>query len=279
MSDYDGVSFQITPVRGVRAFDVDSLGRLRGVVHHHIWRPGENVAKCQVDPMTRALTKRLYGGLIHGLYAGTYTAVEVPAEKPEPPAEPPKHDMAKCACGFYGFLDGSADYHNPGRVEGVIEAYGDVHLGTRGFRATKARIIALCVPEPSGGHDPYQRLVTWMAEHESSMIIGPAAAVLSAFASVMTVVLVISGSWLFGPAAALAGITAALAFASWAAIDVRVYREHQQQSEIDVELIRRNYAGIPIYTSRKAMLRDFPPDEPEKPGPDDERFWTMAVPR
>lgn len=56
-------------------------------------------------------------------------------------------NLATCGHGFYGYYDGSNDYYEKGRVMGVIEGYGETVIGSRGFRAMKARIVALRIPK------------------------------------------------------------------------------------------------------------------------------------
>jgi hypothetical protein len=57
-----------------------------------------------------------------------------------------------CSCGFYAYQRGSNDYYRPnhttgsGNVQAVVRGYGKVVLGTRGFRAQKAQIVAICMP-------------------------------------------------------------------------------------------------------------------------------------
>lgn len=63
----------------------------------------------------------------------------------------PPHDFGTCSCGFYGYFDGSDDYHDRGRISAVVEAYGEVVIGTRGFRAMKARILAIRVKAEDDG--------------------------------------------------------------------------------------------------------------------------------
>ena len=92
-------------------------GPLRGM--HAAWQPGENTAMC------------LDGTRTHGL--GT-----VPDEN--------------CYCGFYAFWDPPAPYSvlsTPGLmpVFGVIEGYGKVVIGSKGFRCAKARVLALHLPD------------------------------------------------------------------------------------------------------------------------------------
>jgi hypothetical protein len=65
--------------------------------------------------------------------------------------QPLQHSYADCQCGFYGYFDGSDDYHENAMVTAVVEAYGEVVIGTRGFRAKKARIVALLVKADEDG--------------------------------------------------------------------------------------------------------------------------------
>lgn len=127
--EFTGASFAAGVVTGARSFTVDKLGRLAGVTYKIVWTPGENVAKCY---------KREYDS-----YAMTYSfstsARTVAVTEP--------HEITTCGHGFYGYYDGSDDYHEPGMISGVIEGYGETLIGTRGFRASKARIVALHIPD------------------------------------------------------------------------------------------------------------------------------------
>lgn len=125
--DFDGVSFAAGVVTGTRAFDVDKLGRLIGVAYAVVWTPGENQAKC--------MHRDEFGSLMYGS-----SRVELREARRAP------HSIADCAHGFYGYYEGSNDYYAEGRVMAVVEGYGDTVIGTRGFRASKARIVALHIP-------------------------------------------------------------------------------------------------------------------------------------
>lgn len=110
--EFGGKEFAAGVARGARSFRVDALGRLTGVSYRVVWTPGENEATC------KASTSFV-----------------------------PCGGIDKCAHGFYAYYDSSDDYHDPGMVSGVIEGYGEAVIGTRGFRAMKARIVALHIPE------------------------------------------------------------------------------------------------------------------------------------
>lgn len=117
-SEFEGQGFTIQPVQGARAFVTNVAGELTGVVYEQPWTVGENTARCMK-------TSRLAD-------------------------EEANHQLVDCernnGHGLYAYFDGSTTYRSHGRVEGVIEGYGEVVLGTRGFKATKAVIVALFVP-------------------------------------------------------------------------------------------------------------------------------------
>lgn len=129
--EFDGKEAEFAPgvVTGTRSFDVDKLGRLLGVAYAAVWLPGENQAKC----MDRS-------------YDFAYSSTLRPEWRVMESGRPP-HSMTVCGHGLYGYYEGSNDYYSPGRVMGVVEAYGETIIGTRGFRASKARIVALHIPE------------------------------------------------------------------------------------------------------------------------------------
>lgn len=97
---------------------------LRGM--RDIWQDGENIARCLVGD-----------------------------QKYHPDADIPHQD---CSCGFWAYW--TLQVHDIGYgqlpVCGVVEGYGATVIGERGFRAAKARIVALHLPftiQPSGEPD------------------------------------------------------------------------------------------------------------------------------
>ena len=126
--EFTGPALAAGTVLGVRAFDIDSLGRLRGVTHADVFRPGENIARCRATPQGRW--------------------VYVPGGMTWPPDEPREHHpgSADCGCGYWAHYDGTHSYESTPRASAIIEGYGLVTLGTSGFRAGKARLVALVPP-------------------------------------------------------------------------------------------------------------------------------------
>jgi hypothetical protein len=163
--EFAGIGFAMGSVRGARSFEIDKLGRLTGVVHKQVWTPDENHAECRKrdDPYAVALQQlNMYN---YTFALNTYTSHSSAIQKwfngsaPQPSErveadipEPPKHSLDTCVCGFYGYYDGSNDYHKPEYVSGVIEGYGETLIGTRGFRCMKARIVAIHIPDTVPNH-------------------------------------------------------------------------------------------------------------------------------
>lgn len=126
--DFTGPALAAGTVLGVRAFDIDNLGRLRGVTHADVFRPGENIARCRAKPQGRW--------------------AHVPGGMTWAPDEPREHHpgSADCECGYWAHYDGTHSYETKLRASAIIEGYGLVTLGTSGFRAGKARLVALVPP-------------------------------------------------------------------------------------------------------------------------------------
>lgn len=160
-TEFAGLDFAVGTVTGVRSFSVDKLGRLTGVTFRKVWRPGENQAVCLAKHdddyiVGHAATSvaNIHRLMQEALGMATSLSVTIPAAAPPPPPKPKvlEHSFAECKCGFYAYYDGSNDYYDEARVTGVVEGYGETLIGTRGFRAMKARIVGLYLdPEDERG--------------------------------------------------------------------------------------------------------------------------------
>lgn len=136
MSDYSGVDFALGSVRGFRRWKVGVTGVLGAVTHTTDWLPGENVSRCKCTPTEKNMP-------------GT-TWTERSEAAPEWRKSTTFEEME---CGFYAYFDGKDTYGHGSadpNISGVIEGYGEVLIGTKGFRAKKARILALAVPAFDG---------------------------------------------------------------------------------------------------------------------------------
>ena len=94
-------------IHGHRRWNVDRFGRLHSPSQEFIWKPGENVAQCDLDT-----------NLYH-------------------------HEVGRrdCGCGFYAYFDRKSSFI--GHINGVVESYGKVTAGTKGFRAQKAKVVGI----------------------------------------------------------------------------------------------------------------------------------------
>jgi hypothetical protein len=125
-------------VVGLRSFTVDDGGKLAGVfVRSEEWTPGENTAKCVAGDWT-------------GSYCGNVDWLSVILNGGSS-REPHQVASLNARCGFYAYFDGSNQYANSDRVTGIVEGYGVTTIGNRGFRSSKARILALVAPDGLGG--------------------------------------------------------------------------------------------------------------------------------
>jgi hypothetical protein len=147
MNDFSQVDVPLYPGRlvGLRSFKLDGIdGKLTGVSYQAPWVNGENDAKCGVwDAIFAAETKGL-------------------AFRPDPTGfVPTDHQVATrwCTCGFYAyFAQQPNSFHQLQQIEGIIEAWGKVTIGLKGFRASKARIVALAIPHESFPTTPIAKL-------------------------------------------------------------------------------------------------------------------------
>lgn len=123
------------------------------------WRDGENVAECLVtEPKAVGVkgTRGVWPAISAPYVMGGVIFTDDPDHEPVP-AENMRWARcngleATCGCGFYAYHDNASMYASPGpgcRVQGIVEAYGRVVLGTQGYRAEKARILAIVVPPPT----------------------------------------------------------------------------------------------------------------------------------
>lgn len=167
MSDFSDRQFHVGSLVGLRAFSVDALGRLSGPAQGGIFTPEVNEAACNTDPYLAAMQaqlnlieSRMYGlaeverkGRNKKRKGGDLnTAAVQPRE-----ATRPQHTLGGlgCKCGFYAYFDGMNDYMRTGRIAAVVEGFGTYTLGTRGFRTSKARLLALIEPPMGKSEDTY----------------------------------------------------------------------------------------------------------------------------
>ena len=122
-SEYDATPLIVGTLFGVRHFDWwPNKKRARGPYlyspsYDFAWVDGENTAQC-------ACYKYSFG----------YEQAGSVASK--------KH-----SCGFYAYYDDDHYQFGDRNAIGVIEAWGTVTVGSRGFRASKAKIVAVAIKD------------------------------------------------------------------------------------------------------------------------------------
>lgn len=142
---------------GRRTFFLDEHGVLRGVTYRAPWRDGENVAECFVTKRVAPTAGPTY---THATALPPYVAAGVifPGDdievQPWTLAPGFKWDRCDglapdCGCGFYAYHSVETTYAVGGagcKVIAIIEGYGKLILGDKGYRASKARIAAVLLP-------------------------------------------------------------------------------------------------------------------------------------
>lgn len=296
-AEFSGMGLAIEPVRGVRAFEVDTLGRLTGVTYKSVWRPGENTSECKRlsadDPASGFWAAYNKGLLGPGSARRFVTASPMsPVLSSDPGETERSHDMTKCKCGFYAYYDGSNDYHTPDRINAVVEGWGQTVIGTRGFRAEKARILALHIPGSKPAKPTlsrWDRLMKWLYDHRDvTAAVFVAGFMVAGVLALLATSLVASYSdpraLLLLIPAALGGVSAWLCSKSldWASQQryrqtIHKYFEANLPAAL-VEKVRRNYPDVPVFDTFEAMVKAFPPDKGQEPSPEtDPDFWTRTV--
>lgn len=102
---------------------------------------------------------------LRGNYAGIWErGVNQAVCKATAPCAPESVPRRPCGCGFWAYWQPEAVDRSG--VSGVVEGFGRTLIGTRGFRAEKARIVALT--KPAVGRllldTVYAELLTWQTK-------------------------------------------------------------------------------------------------------------------
>lgn len=141
-SNFSDLGWGLGVCRGVRAFMLTDDGWLTGHYYRQLYLPGVvNTAQCRRDGGYKAFPSKV----------DSDTRAPMLADESDYP-EFTKEHMLECNCGFYAFYNQSNDYNpfskpNLGLVSGVVEGFGQVLVGPRGFRAQRLMMVALHIPK------------------------------------------------------------------------------------------------------------------------------------
>lgn len=220
-------------LRGYRCWRLRHEGLLHSVSVENSWDRGELTATCLSgslnlphDPPERSPVQ----GCTCGIYATHCPGLERGYGVPEPPHVPPSAPNVS--------------------IPGVVEAWGQVRLGTRGFRAEHARIVALGIADPT---DITVTATEWAWQASPEPEFGLSQRRTSESRSLACSVTLGTGSqWLFGTLVHDYGLPPE---------DLRLVARQALVSEFQAALdgIMRRYPGVEIFNDQTSMYEKFPP--------------------
>lgn len=279
MSEFDGRPFVAGSLIGLRSFRVDSLGRLTGVRHPSVWRPGVNDAECQKGSGSGGWYSISFASLLGGGGGGGGSVSVDLAPKSESvslvKAPPHRPGQLGCSCGYYAYFDrGHNPHHEEGNLLALVEGYGTVTIGSRGFRAGKARVVGLIDERRRRSGLPLDALAARFYNR------GPATSgiglAMLTFGIIFLSTFASEGrAWAlaFAPLVILGALVTYLSFRS-----IAVHYKPAPRPRRSLDLVRGNYPDVPVYSSLAAALAEHPLTAPPPPTPDtDPDFWTRAV--
>lgn len=230
--EFEGYEFAPGKVVGQRAFNIGADQRsLRSVHVSHTWEDGVNHCYCAV------LDKKGVCTPYHG-------------------------------CGFWAYHQGST--YPGGAVQGVIEGWGKVTIGTLGFRAEYAKIVAVHIPGYSDKMKEFRRerrselLRPWKwMSWTGAMIVATAV-----FQYGWLVYSILYSEWLSILVAGIAMVcTSAAAYFScllefrrWMT-KLNLFQSNSPYiSPQTIDRLRKQYPSVKFYGTRKEMLAAHPID-------------------
>jgi hypothetical protein len=232
LHDFGGPMLVAGTVTGVRKFDVTPDGKLTSLFGFlgQAWNPGDNTATCSLNPFPHTVASR------------------------------------NCTCGFYAYFAKQRSHYH-GDVEGIIEAHGRVTMGSKGFRASHARIVALIRPDLQRAP---RSLVEWLVRRQGvsgnfGASLFALAVVSSIAATVFSITLGVAVDPRFGFLAAWIPVGAYLMWAENRAFDIHLDRKYPLASgrartltDADWRLVQRNYPDVPVYGSLAEAVKHHP---------------------
>lgn len=271
--NFEGTDLEFIPDKmvGLRSFRVDSLGRLTGISHQVIWTPGENQSVCAV-----------HGG---DPYSYVSKNASIPADKLKTPKN---HSMKGCACGFYAYWDGSNTFSKSDTVTGIIEGYGEVLAGDKGFRSSKARIIGLALGRQTSKSPAFtfpsllRRLSssTFFNDNDAWFAVPTiAATVVSFMTMIMGLIQAFSGFPVIGGPLAIGGALLLALFTALVRTQYYAATSYMKNGgEVSAfDRVAKNYPDVKRYSSVKDMKKLLTPVVIKEPSPEDPDFWVREA--
>lgn len=259
MSEFSDRPLVAGSITGLRSFSLDTLGRLTGVHYAEVFRPGENTAQCRKSD--GRVTIRVGGTSATFPFWSMATST---TNEPSPEEEAHRVAQLDCGCGYYAYFDKADNpHHKPGNVLGIVEGYGAVTVGTRGFRAEKARLVALV--------EEQQRF----ARLRSAFLSGAWWFAWAILDVVLMVADLLGHHWF---TALFVGLCAATCVATGVFCRRSARKQQPGRGSRIPAVTRRNYPDVPVYPTLPAALAAHPLTPPPAPTPEtDEDFWTRSA--
>lgn len=143
------VPFVAGSVYGLRAFHVSGDGELLGCSFRIPWVDGENEALCLANNAAFP-ERRPFWWSLETVYN---TPPARRAVAPRPIGK--EHPLTGCECGFWAYKTMQNTYRSTYHAAGIIQGYGRVIVGEKGYRVQRARIVALHLPDNPTYSWPY----------------------------------------------------------------------------------------------------------------------------
>lgn len=242
--EFGGIGFAAGVVRGTRSFAVDKLGRLTGVTYPQVWTPGENQAVCRKEEGGLYVSLQRLTGFYQGAYPnlGRTTVISTYS----PPASPPKRTWMDKVIGSAHVQETVEKFVEDQAARAEAEREAEEQARREAEEAARRDTLANC---PHGfygyydGSNDYYRhgYVMGVVEGYGETVIGTRG------------------------------------FRCMKARIVALRLPKHVDARLRA-LVTRNYEGIPVFDTFKAMIAAYPPDDagsgytPEHPD-----FWTREV--
>lgn len=236
VSDFCGPPLVLGEIYGARSFlFVPETGELAAEYSPYVWTPGVNEAKHIVTAFSDNSCQD--------------SKIEI-LECPGP--------VSCQRCGMYAYTEGRLEYGTPTTsVLGIIKGWGVTQVGSKGFRCSKAEIVALYSPNSSltkPANSRFVRLVRWWQRHFWS----PWWSLF--FAALYLVCAVLGAIWVSTAFTSLPAL-GLMIFNGYCKTSIKydgyLYRRHLENSDIDFNLVRIKYPDVKWYSNLQKMISDY----------------------
>lgn len=163
---------------------------------------------------------------------------------------------ANCSCGFYAYYGADQTESHVGNVTGIIEASGRVIVGSKGFKAEKARVVALIEPGLHSHNAVMDFLIRRQPHSGADAVVIP----IGSFGIVSGLVFGLACSPYFFLLFALSMLALLVLY-----LEDRAFKVYLEETGTypplegeDFERARARYPGVETYPSVKAALKAHP---------------------